>query len=155
MSVARVLGVDIDTPGAHVAFANRGSNNDKTSRRVNVNMDKNQIVLLDHRIKSYSIRVANIRTFTHLTLSQKRDFLEETATFLQNLRHGVLSATLNYPSISEDVQILENIVVDMGYYIFPEWFPHYFTQKQVLDLHRQFDLNDKCVNLDTGFMTSE
>jgi len=124
-------------------------------------MSLNQSTLLLQAIKAHIFRAANIKSYQHLTLTQKRDLLEHTAGFLQSLQsnnnflHWVKCVPA-YHSIMQSLLILQNVIVDMGYHLFPEWFPHYFTIQQIIDLHQKFGTNSKqYLDLDTGFIIHE
>ena len=105
-------------------------------------------------LQSYSRRVANVVNENHLSLQQKRQLLEEAAVFLHHLQSQQLQ--LDAPTllaIRNGMIILENIIRDVGYHLFPEWFPDIFTKIQIQILHQQFDKNphNSC-DLNAGFM---
>ena len=151
----------MDTNGAHVAFVTKEWNNKNTKNKALANMSFNQSTLLLQVIKEHTLRAANVKSYQHLTLTQKRDLLEHTAGFLQNLQSNNnfldwVKCVPAYHSIMQSLLSLQNVIIDMGYYLFPEWFPYYFTIQQVTDLHQKFDINGKqYLDLDTGFIIHE
>ena len=109
-------------------------------------------------LQSYSRRVANVVNENHLSLQQKRQLLEEAAVFLHHLQgqqHQLMQIkdAPTFVAIHNGMIILDNIIRDVGYHLFPEWFPDIFTKVQIEILHQRFDKNphNSC-DLNAGFM---
>ena len=109
-------------------------------------------------LQTCSRRVANVVNENHLSLQQKRQLLEEAAVFLHHLRGQqhqpvqIKEAPI-FVAIHNGMIILDNIIRDVGYHPFPEWFPDVFTTEQIKVLHQRFDRSphNSC-DLNAGFM---
>jgi len=97
--------------------------------------------------------VRNISAFTGSSLQQKREALEKAAVFATHAEVFITQTTHTFLATNSikwqqmvvlhlirlDLQTLKQALKEMGILLFPEWFPDFFSARQITELHRQFD----------------
>ena len=110
-------------------------------------------------LQSCTRRIANVVNENHLSLQQKRQLLEEAAVLLHHLRGWQQQQPKQiqekpiFVAIHNGMITLDTIIRDVGYHLFPEWFPGLFTKEQIKAMHQRFGRSPyNSRDLNAGFM---